>query len=119
MTTAVRAAGRSGGGVVMRHRAAFIIGASIGYLLGARAGRERYEQIIRATRRFAENPTVQETAGLLRERAGDLAGTTKEKVGSTLQNRFGDRMPGRRGAEETEAEEMATPRSTPSTPLRH
>jgi hypothetical protein len=30
-----------------------------GYVLGARAGRERYEQIAAATRSFARNPKVQ------------------------------------------------------------
>ncbi|MGH3392377.1 MAG: YtxH domain-containing protein [Actinomadura sp.] len=103
----------------MKYRATFIIGAAVGYLLGTRAGRERYEQIKRAARRCAENPTVQETAGLLRAQAGELAGTAKDKVGSTLQGRFGDRIPGLRRTDDTEATDVPTPRPTESTPLRH
>ena len=103
----------------MKYRATFAIGAAIGYLLGTRAGRERYEQIKRVTRRVAENPTVQETAGLLRAQAGELAGTTKDKVGSTLQGRLGDRIPGRRRTEDTQAEDVPTQRPAKSTPLHH
>jgi hypothetical protein len=103
----------------MKYRATFAIGAAIGYLLGTRAGRERYEQIKRVTRRVAENPTVQETAGLLRAQAGELAGTTKDKVGSTLHGRFADRIPGRRRTEGSKAEDVPTPRSAKSTPLHH
>jgi hypothetical protein len=103
----------------MKYRATFIIGAAVGYLLGTRAGRERYEQIKRTARRCAENPTVQETAGLLRAQAGELAGTAKEKVGTTLHGRFGDRIPGLRRTENADAEDMATARRTESTPLHH
>ncbi len=43
----------------------FVIGGAIGYVLGAKAGRERYEQIVAASRRFAGSQTVQTTAGVL------------------------------------------------------
>ena len=36
-----------------------LLAGGIGYVLGARAGRERYEQIRRAATRVKENPTVQ------------------------------------------------------------
>lgn len=34
------------------------MGGAIGYVLGARAGRERYEQIVRASRRMRAHPAV-------------------------------------------------------------
>lgn len=37
---------------------------AIGYVLGARAGRERYESIVRLTRRIVGSQTVQATAGV-------------------------------------------------------
>ena len=39
--------------------------AAIGYTLGARAGRERYEDIVRIGRRVAGSQTVQSTAGVV------------------------------------------------------
>ncbi len=33
-------------------------GFAIGYVLGTRAGREKYEQIVASTRRLRENPTA-------------------------------------------------------------
>ena len=41
----------------MRYRAAFIAGLAVGFVVGARAGRERYEQMVEAGRKVAENPT--------------------------------------------------------------
>ncbi|SDC52986.1 hypothetical protein SAMN05660690_1781 [Geodermatophilus telluris] len=37
------------------------LGLGIGYVLGARAGRERYEQIVQATQGFLGRPEVQQT----------------------------------------------------------
>jgi len=46
----------------------FVLGAAAGYVLGARAGRERYEQIVRTYRRIADHPAVQSAAGVAREK---------------------------------------------------
>jgi hypothetical protein len=81
----------------MMHRATFIVGAAVGYVLGTRAGKERYEQIKRASNRFAENLQLQETAGVLRAQAGDKVGTARDKVSGTLHEKFGekaDKIPG-------------------------
>jgi hypothetical protein len=71
----------------MRYRFAFITGAAVGYVMGTRAGRERYEQIMRLSRRLAENPTVQEAAGVIRAQAGELAGTARQRVGDKVQEK--------------------------------
>jgi len=55
----------------MRYRATFIVGFAVGFIVGARAGRERYEQIVKTSRKVAENPTVQKHPG--RGRQGDRA----------------------------------------------
>ncbi len=68
----------------MKYRVVFLSGAAVGYVMGTHAGRERYEQIKRLSRRVAENPLVQETAGVLRAQAGDLAGTARQKVGDRV-----------------------------------
>ncbi len=51
----------------------FIAGAAVGYVLGSRAGRERYEQIKRWSSRVADNPAVQAAAGLVRAQVTNTA----------------------------------------------
>ena len=65
----------------------FFLGAvALGYVLGAKAGRERYEQIMRATKQVKENPTVQKTAhqaaDLAKDAATQAAGVAKDKASS-------------------------------------
>ena len=44
-----------------------LIGIAIGYVLGSRAGRERFEQLRSSARRVASNPTVQSAASKAQE----------------------------------------------------
>ena len=55
----------------------FVLGLGAGYVLGSRAGKERYEQIRAAANRLQENPTVQSAAGVLQQQAVDLIATAK------------------------------------------
>ena len=64
----------------MRYKVTFLVGFAAGYTLGAKAGRERYEQIRRTARGLSENPAVQSAAGVLQAKATNLAGTAREKV---------------------------------------
>ena len=61
-----------------------LAGLTAGYVLGARAGRERYERIAEATRRLSERPEVRELTGKVR--AGLGAGL--EKAASTASDRL-------------------------------
>ena len=56
-----------------------LIGGAVGYVLGTRAGRERYEQIVSQAKGIWENPKVQEQA----TKAQDLA----KKKGSEVQQK--------------------------------
>ena len=62
----------------------FVLGVGAGYVLGAKAGRERYEQLSRAYRRVADNPQVQAAAGVAQAKAGEAVqaavSVAKEKV---------------------------------------
>lgn len=86
----------------MKYRVPFIVGAAVGYVLGTKAGRERYEQMRRASKRLAENPKFQEAAGVVRTKTGELADTAKERAGGladTAKERLessplGERVPG-------------------------
>jgi hypothetical protein len=49
----------------------FLLGAATGYVLGAKAGRERYEQIVRTYHRIADHPAVQGAAGVARAKVTD------------------------------------------------
>jgi hypothetical protein len=53
---------------------AFILGAAVGYVLGAKAGRGRYDQIMRTYRKIADHPAVQGAAGIARAKVGEKTG---------------------------------------------
>jgi hypothetical protein len=87
----------------MRYRVVFIVGLGIGYVLGTRAGRERYEQLRTLARKTADSPAVQQAAGALQAQAAsyaksargklaDRAGAAKAKVGGAIH----ERVPGMR-----------------------
>ena len=61
-----------------------VFGMAVGYLLGAKAGRERYEAIIRAARRVAGSQTVQSTAGVLRSQVDLVTQRGKQRVADVL-----------------------------------
>ena len=65
------------------NRMAFAAGFAAGYVVGARAGRERYEQIVKLARQAAEHPAVQQAAGAVQAQASGIA----QKVGGQLQEK--------------------------------
>ncbi len=75
----------------MKNKLLLAAGIAAGYVLGARAGRARYDQIANAARKFADNPKVQETASQLSHQATD----TVSKVSSSVGNKVGDKIPAR------------------------
>ena len=44
----------------------FLLGIAVGYVLGARAGNQRYEQLKRTYQRVSDHPAVQGAAGVVR-----------------------------------------------------
>ena len=68
----------------MRYRVVFVVGLAIGYVLGSRAGRERYEQIKRLAQRVADNPKIQEAAGLVGARASQVVTVARDRVGEKV-----------------------------------
>ena len=71
------------------YRITFLSGLAAGFILGARAGRERYEQMKRVGRRVADSPAAQQAAGAVQAQAAGLAKAAKQKV----TDEFHDRMP--------------------------
>ena len=63
---------------------ALLVGAAVGYVLGARAGRERYETIVRVARKVVGSQTVQATAGVLQAQVEDLRDRARGVVSAKL-----------------------------------
>lgn len=57
-----------------------MLAGGVGYVLGARAGRQRYEQLRGAAMKVKNNPKVQETARQAADSAKEAAPVVKEKV---------------------------------------
>jgi hypothetical protein len=75
----------------MKFRTGMLVGFGAGYVLGAKAGRERYQQILEATRAFMDNPGVQrltdevgKTVNLGKDRVSNVANRKVEQLGDTL-----------------------------------
>ncbi len=56
------------------------------YVLGARAGRERYEQIARSARRLRSEPRVQKTATKTADFAREKAPEIKEHITESVRD---------------------------------
>jgi hypothetical protein len=94
-------------GQMHKYRIAFLGGAAAGFVLGTRAGRERYEQMKKLVRSCAENPAVQQAAGAVQAQATGLLTSARGKVtdslhqqmprmAETARHRVEDRVPGLR-----------------------
>ena len=55
-----------------------------GYVLGTRAGRERYEDIVRLARRVAGSQTVQSAAGVAQARVDRMAQQAKQVLAAKI-----------------------------------
>jgi len=66
-------------------KAAFVVGAAIGYVLGARAGRKRYEQIKGQASRLWNSDPVQ-------HRVGDATQAVKQQAAPYVTEKLGDAM---------------------------
>lgn len=57
-----------------------LFGVAIGYVLGTKAGRERYEAIVRTARRVVGSQTVQSTAGVLQSQVDAAAHRARDRI---------------------------------------
>jgi hypothetical protein len=67
------------------YRITFVGGLAIGYVLGAQAGRERYEQLKLLAKKAAESPAMQQTAGALQAQATATAKSAREMAASGMR----------------------------------
>jgi hypothetical protein len=68
----------------MRGKLMFLAGLGAGFVLGTRAGREKYEELVQAARKVRENPTVQEAAGVVQEQANKVVAGGRETLTNKL-----------------------------------
>jgi cell division septum initiation protein DivIVA len=64
------------------HRATFVVGLAVGFIIGSRAGRERYDQIVKYTRKAAESPQAQRAGQAISAKATDLSKAAGAKAAS-------------------------------------
>lgn len=82
----------------MPSKATFFAGFATGYVLGSRAGRERYEQIRRGAKAVAASPAVQRVTASVQHQAGDALSAAREKATGAVTTRLHDKRPAWLGA---------------------
>ena len=60
----------------MKGKLGIAVGLAAGYVLGTRAGRERYQQLTASAKRFADEPSLQR----LQEELNGLFGSARQRV---------------------------------------
>jgi len=88
----------------MRGKIMFLGGLAAGFVLGARAGREKYEEHVVRGRKVLDHPTVQEAAGVAQAQANKLYSEGKDKLGHT---KLGEKLGTGNGSQELTAADDA------------
>ncbi|MEU6988189.1 YtxH domain-containing protein [Streptomyces sp. NPDC046324] len=73
----------------MRYKLTFVVGLAVGYVLGTRSGRERYEQMKKSARDFSHNPAVRNAAESAAQTGRQVAG----KAFHVVSDKVGDKLP--------------------------
>ena len=68
----------------MRYKATFLVGLAVGFVVGARAGRERYEQMKKAATQVAQSPPVQKATQAAGAKATELTKAAKDQAASRV-----------------------------------
>ncbi|MGH3276110.1 MAG: hypothetical protein ACRDNZ_17510 [Streptosporangiaceae bacterium] len=70
-----------------KYRLTFLTGLVTGFVLGTRAGRECYDQMVKAGKAVAEHPAVQQAAGAVQAQATGLAAAAGTKISDEVRER--------------------------------
>ena len=80
-------------GCQMRYKATFVAGFAVGFIAGARAGRERYDQIVKYSKQVAGHPAVQKATNTVATKATDLGKTAAAKAPERLRIAVSRKVP--------------------------
>ena len=70
-----------------RTKMTFVLGFAVGYVLGSKAGRQRYQQISELAHRVAGDPRVQDAVETVKTEAASAATTAKQVVEDKLHRK--------------------------------
>jgi hypothetical protein len=80
----------------MRFKSGFLVGLGAGYVLGTKAGQERYQQIVDAAGKLRENPGVQRLTGEVnrtvsvgKDRVAETAATKADEAKEAVASKVG------------------------------
>ena len=80
----------------MRFKSGFLVGLGAGYVLGTKAGQERYQQIVDAAGKLRENPGVQRLTGEVnrtvtvgKDRVAETAAAKAEEAKEAVASKVG------------------------------
>ena len=80
----------------MRFKSGFLVGLGAGYVLGTKAGQERYQQIVDAASKLRENPGVQRLTGEVnrtvsvgKDRVAETAAAKAEEAKEAVASKVG------------------------------
>src|SRR5450432_1642310 len=76
----------------MRFKVTFVAGFAAGFVVGARAGRERYVQLKKLTRAEADSPAAQQAVAAVQAKAASTATTARHKMAGQLQEGMASAM---------------------------
>ena len=68
----------------MRGKLMFLGGLAAGFVLGSRAGRQAYDELVSTAKKVKESPTVQEAAGVVQAQATKVYEQSKATVTDKL-----------------------------------
>jgi hypothetical protein len=103
----------------MGNRAMFALGLAVGYVFGTRAGRERYDQMVKYSKQVAGSPAVQKATVTVKTKTSEVTKTAVAKapgiaksateqvpkIVSSAKQMASDHMPGKHGG--TPADEVS------------
>lgn len=98
---------------------AFLAGFGAGYVLGARAGRQRYDQLKSGAQGVWQNPKVQETVTHAQDFAAQKAPEVQHKIAETASHAahvVTDKVSDKLGSGNGSSSSADDPGSSPSTP---
>lgn len=100
----------------MRGKILFVVGLGVGYVLGARAGREKYDELVERVQKVWNDPRVQKQANNVGEFVKDKAPDVADFITSNVKKATSRTSTGTtaKPAARRTATKSSTPRSTTS-----